>query len=163
MEGNYNTFLEPSLSKEQARERIGLPTDKKVILIFGHIRKGKGIETAVKGFNLVKNKSDLLFMIAGKPMRGYDMDPIRRELAREDMKGHMVLRDHFIEDNLVESYYKSSDIMLIPYEHIYNSTVVRYAFSCAVPTVVSNLKEFSKFATHEENCLIFNIDLISTY
>lgn len=154
-QGNYNAFLNPGLSKAQARERTGLPQDKKIILFFGNIRSGKGADTAVRAFKLIENKTGLLFVMAGKPMRNYDMTVIRSLMSDPDMKDHALLQDYFIADDLVESYYKAADVILIPYERIYVSAVICYSFSCGAATVVSDRPEFKEFALHGENCLIF--------
>ena len=153
--GNYNPFLDPTLSKYKARQRIGIPKGKKVILLFGSIRPGKGIETVIKALKLIKNKTNILLLIAGKPGSGYRMETIEKEINEKNLKDNVILRDHFIEDRLVESYYKSSDVVIVPYEFVYESGVLRYAFSCGSPTVISNLKEFSEFAENGKNCLTF--------
>ena len=155
VQGNYNAFLDSALTKDQAKENVSIPKDKEMVLLFGNIREGKGTETAVKAFKLLKDKTNVLFVVAGRPMREFNMEAIKRDLSEDDVKNHVILRDQFIKDDLVESYYKSCDVLLIPYERIYNSAVIRYGFSCATTTVVSDIEEFLYFAVDKENCLIF--------
>ncbi len=154
--GNYNYFINPKIQKDEARDKIGIRRDKKVLLLFGNIRPGKGLETLVSAFILLrKNRKDVLLLIAGKPVKGYDLELILKEIKVRNFADSLTLRNYFIEDSLVEYYYKSSDVVIIPYECVYESGVLRYAFSCGVPTIVSNLKEFLEFAIDGENCLVF--------
>lgn len=154
--GNYNYFVNSKIQRDEARIKIGIRRDKKVLLLFGNIRPGKGLETLISAFTLLrKSRKDILLLIAGKPVKGYDLESILKEIKVNDSAESLILRDYFIEDSLIEYYYKSSDVVIIPYEHIYESGVLRYAFSCGVPTVVSNLKSFLEFAIDGENCLVF--------
>jgi D-inositol-3-phosphate glycosyltransferase len=153
--GNYEYFLDQSLTKRDARSRLNLTMDKKIVLLFGSLRQGKGIETAVKSFSMIKEKSQVLFLIVGKPARGFDMEALKKLIQETYLNGFLDLREGFVEDNLVEAYYKSADLVLVPYERVYESGVLRYAFSCGLPTVVSDIDEFSNFARDGENCILF--------
>jgi glycosyltransferase involved in cell wall biosynthesis len=154
-QGNMNDFLHPNLSRDQARRQIGLALDKKIILFFGNIREGKGAETAVRAIAGIPDKRDILFVMAGKPMRGYDLREIETTLTRQDIKTHALMRLQFIEEKDVEAYYKSADIVLVPYEKIYTSAVICYAFSCGCATIVSDVKEFADFVRDGENTIVF--------
>lgn len=155
--GNYNYFLNPTIQKSDARDKINLPKDKTIILFFGNIRPGKGIETLLTAFKTFRDKMNVLLLIAGKISRGYTLDQIKSEIDKVDATNNVILRNYFIENSLIECYYKASDIVVVPYEYGYESGVLRYAFSCGVPTIISNLKEFSQFAADGENCLIFRV------
>lgn len=152
--GNYDYFLK-GVQRSEARQRIELPPDKKVLLLFGNMRKGKGIETTILSLKYLKNKADVLLLIAGKVSHGFDFEGMMKLIRNNDLEEFVLIRNRFIEDNLVESYYKSCDIVVIPYEQGYESGVLRYAFSCGLPAVVSDLKEFSEFAKDSVNCLMF--------
>ncbi len=154
--GNYNYFL-TGIQKGLARKKIRIPEDKKVILLFGNIRSGKGIKTAISAVKLLKekNKTDVLLLIAGRISRGYNLKSLIRLVDDCNLRSSLILRCSFIEDSLVEAYYRAADVVIVPYERAYESGVLRYAFSCGMPTVISDLREFSEFAVDEENCLIF--------
>jgi glycosyltransferase involved in cell wall biosynthesis len=156
-QGNMNDFLHSEMTKEQARRQINLPLDKKIILVFGNIREGKGTETALKAFAALPDKTGALLLLAGKPMRGYDVSVIETVLASRGMAGHYEKRFQFIEDKDLEAYYKSVDIVLVSYEKIYTSAVFCFAFSCGGTVVVSDIPEFTDFARDGENCLVFKV------
>ena len=157
MQGNYNAFLTKNMTQKQAREQINLPQDKKIILVFGNIREGKGTETSVRAFYEIEDKTSLLLLVAGNPNRGYDMTPIRKMAEDVSMQGYVMMRDHFIEDEDVEAYYKAADIVLVPYERIYTSAVLVYAYSCAMACIVSEQKELLEFAEDGKDCVVFKV------
>jgi glycosyltransferase involved in cell wall biosynthesis len=153
--GNYNLYLDPTLMKNEAREKIGLPKEERIVLFFGNIRPGKGIETLISAFKLLRAQKNAALLIAGKVSSDYDFDIIKSKISDESLKDRVILRNYFIADDLIENYYKSSDVVVVPYEHVYESGVLKYAFSCGVPTIISDLKEFSDFTKDGENCLLF--------
>jgi len=153
--GNYSIFLNTELGKKEAREKIGICLDKKIILFFGNIRPGKGLETAISAFKMLKDCTDSMFLIVGKVSKNYDIGWLRKELENEFLKSRIVFRNNFISDEFIESYYKASDIILVPYENAFESGVLRYAFSCGVPVIASDIDIFKEFAVDMENCLIF--------
>lgn len=154
--GNYNYFIDPNISQREAKERLGLPQDKKIVLLFGSIRPGKGTEIALHSLKfLPRGIKDVLLLIAGKPARGFDMERLKKEIKDEHLENSVILTDSFIEDELIQYYYRAADAVLVPYERAYESGVLKFAFSCGKPVVLSSLPIFSEFARDNENCLLF--------
>lgn len=153
--GNYNYFLDSDLKKDEAREKIGVLQDKKIISFLGNIRSGKGLETLIEALKYLDANSNVLLLIAGKVSQGFNFNLIKTKINNEALKDKVIIHDYFIDDNLIEYYYKSSDVIVVPYEKISESGVLRYAFSCGLPTIVSDIEEFKEFAIDSENCLIF--------
>ncbi|MGI0015009.1 MAG: glycosyltransferase, partial [Nitrososphaera sp.] len=71
--GSYElVYAHKHLSKEVARQELGIPQEKSVILFFGVIKRYKGLEYLVDAFRQVKTKeSDAMLLIVG---RIYDGD-----------------------------------------------------------------------------------------
>ena len=152
--GNYNYFLS-DIDKSNARVLLDLPQDKIILLLFGNIRAGKGIETTIESLNILKDNNKVRLLIAGKVSRGFNFEKMMSLIKNNKMEEIVLVRNEFINDELVEAYYKSSDIAIVPYEQGYESGVLRYAFSCGLPVVISDLKEFSEFSRDGEICLTF--------
>ncbi len=153
-QGNYTAFLNPGITKVRSREKIGLPQEKKIVLLFGHLRHDKGITTAIKALRLLKDKN-IVLLIAGKPHPEFMLESLRRDINTPELKDWIILKDEWIDDALAELYYKSADVVLLPYESCYTSAVLIYAFSCGASTIVSNIPELTEFVSEGENALIF--------
>lgn len=151
--GNYNYFMR-SITKDEARQKLNLPMDKKILLIFGNLRDGKGIETSFEALRYLDGRDDYIVLVAGKVSKGFDFDRLIANIHQRGLDKKVILRTGFISDDLVEYYYKSADICLVPYQTGYESGVLRYAFSCCTPVIASDLKEFSEILQDKENSLI---------
>ncbi len=149
--GNYKYFLNGNISRAQAKNKIHFHAENKLILMFGNIRNGKGIATAIQASAKINAQNSFQLLLAGKVAKDFDKNLIS-EIPNYNF---IALRDQFIDDAMVEYYYKAADIVLIPYEFAFESGVLRYAFSCGCPCVVSDLQIFSAFARDGDNCLVF--------
>ncbi len=92
---------------------------KTVILVFGFIRRGKGIETAIKAMRRVRSETkDALLLIAGRPLdadgRRYlkELRALRTELHLEDC---VEFRSEYIEEELVPLYFAAAAVIVLPY------------------------------------------------
>ena len=83
------------------------------------------------------------------------LESLRRDINTPELKDWIILKDEWIDDALAELYYKSADVVLLPYESCYTSAVLIYAFSCGASTIVSNIPELPEFVSEGENALIF--------
>ncbi|MFA5119236.1 MAG: glycosyltransferase family 4 protein [Candidatus Omnitrophota bacterium] len=153
--GNYNYFLK-NINKLEARAKVGLSLNKKILLLIGNIRKGKGVETSVSSLKFLRPNDNVILLIAGKLSKGFDINKLNEVILKNNLQKSVLLKTGFIEDSMLEYFYRCADIVLVPYEEAYESGVLKYAFSCELPVIVSNLKEFSDFAKDGDNCLIFD-------
>ena len=62
----------------------------------------------------------------------------------------------FIPDKDVASFYFASDLVILPYLEISESGVYKYAQTCGIPVVCSNLDEFQDSILHDQNGFLFN-------
>jgi len=153
--GNYNYFLGQSSDRNTSKQKINIPQDKQMILLFGSIRKGKSISTALAAIHELKNREDFVFVMAGKAAKEYDMPALHQRIQDLGIADCVDIRNRFIEDEYIEHYYKAADIVLIPYVESYESGVLKYAFSCGSPVIISDLEVFRDDVKDNENCLLF--------
>ena len=65
--GNYRPFIKVQKDKNASRTRLKIPSNKKVLLFFGMIKKVKGLEVLLRALIEVKQQqSDVILLIAGK-------------------------------------------------------------------------------------------------
>jgi glycosyltransferase involved in cell wall biosynthesis len=102
-----------NLSKEQAREKLGLPQDKKLvgyIGLFTTLRMEKGIGTMVRSLKYLND--DINIVLVGRREReGVDYDQLAVE---EGVKEKCVIRD-FVDYEKMIIYEQAMDILVIPY------------------------------------------------
>jgi len=119
------------VTKEIAREKLGIPAEAFVFLFFGSIRRYKGIDTLVNIFK--KIQIDALLLIAGD----ISHDPIYvKEI--QSLVGHstnIMFANEIIPDDAVQFYMNASDVVVFPFRRIYNSGSLILAKSFFKPTI----------------------------
>ncbi|MHA1928783.1 MAG: glycosyltransferase [Candidatus Thorarchaeota archaeon] len=126
-----------------ASEQIGI-TDKKIILIFGYIRRGKGYEIAIPAMTRVKAEyPNALLLIAGQPLDNDGREYLKELVLRTEEQGLAdVVRfdSKYIPDDKVHLYFSAADIILVPYtESIGASAPVHNNADYARPIVASDV------------------------
>jgi glycosyltransferase involved in cell wall biosynthesis len=134
-------YTDKRMSKEVAKEQLGLFRGKKVILFFGLIKRYKGLEHLIEAFQEVKERLDnVILLIVGKI---YDGDPegfkfysdlIRELRGREDI----LCVDDYILLEKIALYFCASDVVVLPYIRNYTSGILLSAYAAGRPVVVTD-------------------------
>lgn len=92
------------VSKLEARLKLGLPADGRIILFFGFIRKYKGLDILLNAMGILKEqkRNDIKLLIAGEFYEEREQyDAIIKSNGIEDM---LIMRTDFIQDSEVKFY-----------------------------------------------------------
>ncbi|NND77119.1 MAG: glycosyltransferase [Flavobacteriales bacterium] len=128
------------LNKEVAQKQLNIPSDKKVLLFFGIIRKYKGLDILLKAFKKLDNSYHLI--IAGENYES--MAPYYTLMEEDDIKNRISLFNEFIPENKVNIYFSAADLVVLPYRNATQSGITAVAYHFNVPVVatdVGGLKE----------------------
>jgi glycosyltransferase involved in cell wall biosynthesis len=141
-----DAFPDTSLTPTEAKRRLGLKDHEKAILSFGRIKPYKGIEHLLEAFQiLAKRDADYRLIIAGeveKKNEGY-LDQIHRMIPTEmDRKQQIILKSQFIPDEEMELYLKAADVMVLPYNEIFQSGVLFLGYTFGLPVVATDVGSF---------------------
>lgn len=128
-------FLDPAYYKD----KFGL-TGKKVILTFGLLGPGKGIEDVLNSLPaVVENYSDIMYIILGAThphVKKNSGESYRTNLenivAKHGLENNVMLINRFVETNQLLEFLLMSDIYVSPYqvrEQIVSGTLT-YALAC---------------------------------
>jgi glycosyltransferase involved in cell wall biosynthesis len=135
----YDNFGE-IISKEEAREKLRISSDDKVILFFGFIRKYKGLDILLNAIKLLNSESkieNLKLLIAGE---FYDDEKNYLQLLNDPgIKNHLILHTHFISNSEVKYYLCAADCVVQPYRSATQSGVTPLAYYFEVPMIVTNV------------------------
>ncbi len=131
--GHYSGFYRNDLSRDAAREKLGIPDRDYVFLFFGNIRAYKGLESLVEAFVRINKKHrHTSLLIAG---RGLDQE-IRDYVDKKahdckKIKAHM----KFVDDDDVQAYMNASDVVVLPYKNVLTSGAALLALSFMKPVL----------------------------
>jgi len=131
-------FFHPA-NKEESREKLGLPKNRKIILSVRRLVYKNGLDTLLESVPLAaQNHPDALFVVAGKgPSRKLIEDRIK-ELGIEDN----VKLTGFVPDNLLPMYYDAADYFILPSASGEGLPLVLLeAMACGLPVIALVLLE----------------------
>jgi glycosyltransferase involved in cell wall biosynthesis len=150
----YDNFGE-KISKEDARKKLGISREDKVVLFFGFIRKYKGLDILLQAFKEVISKqkiSKLRLLIAGE---FYDDEKNYQSLLNDPLiKDHLILHTHFIANAEVKYYLCAADCVIQPYRSATQSGVTPLAYHFEIPMIVTNVGGLPSLVPDKEVGLI---------
>lgn len=136
----YDNFGEKT-DKYVARKKIGIDSDKKIILFFGFIRKYKGLDWLFEAIKILLEKypqdDQLRFLIAGEFYE--DRKPYDDLIDKLNIRDQLILKTDFISDSDVRYYLSAADLVVQPYKSATQSGVTPLAYHFEVPMVVTRV------------------------
>jgi D-inositol-3-phosphate glycosyltransferase len=140
--GINNTCPATALGRCEARERIGIGQDDKILLFFGQIAPYKGLEYLTAAMaELAKEDKNLRLVIAGRIKPGYASywNAIRSQISLRGLENRIIQHVRFIPETEVEVYFKAADVVVIPYVEIFQSGVPFLSYSFGLPVVATDV------------------------
>ena len=136
----YDNFGD-KISKEEARQKLGIGLDEKVILFFGFIRKYKGLDILLDAMQILKNSKfkiqNLKLLIAGE---FYDDRKIYDDLINKlGIRNDLILHTDFIADSKLKYFLCAADCVVQPYRNATQSGVTPLAYHFEIPMIVTNV------------------------
>jgi len=154
-----------AISKQAARQALGIPVADAVILFFGFIRKYKGLDILMEAMKLVKiNAQNGLkpppkLMVAGE---FYEEEKIyQQQIDALGIRDMLILKTGFIPDSEVKNYFCAADMVIQPYRNATQSGVTPLAYHFEIPMVVTNVGALPDYVPHEKAGLVTQPDAAS--
>jgi glycosyltransferase involved in cell wall biosynthesis len=133
-----------SVSQADARRALALPVHGRVILFFGKADIYKGLDTLIAAFDLLESDDTALLIAAWFPDSAY-RSKVTRLVHNARRRSDIHFHDGFTPNERVELYFKSADVLCLPYHSIYQSGVLFLALAFGLPivaTAVGSLPEY---------------------
>jgi beta-1,4-mannosyltransferase len=133
--GHYIDCYPNRISRAEARDRLALPADSRVVLSLGRLQRYKGIENLVDAFRNVAGAKDVL-LIAGLPSDAEYAAGLRNLCDQTAREGRQVRYDpRLVPDDELQIYFNACDIVALPFRQILNSGSVLMAMSFGCPII----------------------------
>ena len=130
-----------TMTRDDARLRLGLSPTAKVLLFFGNIAAYKGVDYAVQAMSrLVLTYPDAQLVIAGSPKSDDGYWPTVMEMIKRlGLERNVSQAIAFIPDDEVETYFKAADVLVLPYTHVFQSGVLFLGYHFGLPAIATNV------------------------
>jgi len=139
-----------SIPRAEARHRLGIGADEKILLFFGFIRGYKGLDIILKALPLLP--PDYRLVIAGEVYGSFsEYDDIIREYGLED-RIHRHVR--YISDAEVPQFFCASDLCVLPYRSATQSGIIPIAYHFDLPVVITDVGSLTEMVQPYDTGLI---------
>ena len=139
--GIMDVVPKTNMTPTEARGKLDLTAKDKVILFFGNIAPYKGLEYLILALSkLVGKYSDLRVVLAGniKDCKEYWED-VQKTIQEHGLSRNIISRIEHIPDGEVEIYFKSADVLALPYKHIFQSGVIFLSYNFGLPVIATDV------------------------
>ena len=154
----------PNMKKDKAKRILSLQ-GKKVLLLFGLIRKGKGYEYVVRAFQKVREKiPNAVLLIVGAVRKGemYWGDKYLRDLKKLVKKlglgGCVRFFTKYIPDEEVPVFFGAADVVILPYEkgksYYSASGILHLAMNFSTPVIAARTLQFLEIRDGENGRVV---------
>ena len=139
--GHYRGVY-PNPPGVDARSELGLPKEAKVLLLFGEIRPYKDVPHLIDVFRRCSDP-EMVLLIAGAP-KGRQLG--REVAARAAGDARIRIEAAHIPNEQLHLYFRSADLVVLPYREFLNSGVAWLALSFHRPILAANRGEIGELS-----------------
>lgn len=140
--GINNSVPDTRLTSAEARRKLGVSSDAKLILFFGNIGPYKGLEYLVEAFQRVASRdSSYQLVVAGSPRQGDEayLEEIQKTISNSPYGPRVIQNIGYVPDEETELYFKAADVLVLPYTHVFQSGVLFLGYSFGLPVIATDV------------------------
>lgn len=139
----------PEISKDQARAKLNISANDKVLLFFGFIRKYKGLGLLLEAFADERIKQlGCKLIVAGEFYE--DPQPYLKQIEDLGLTDHIILSNDFIPNGEVSGYFCAADAVIQTYLNATQSGVTQIAYFYNKPMIVTNVGGLAELIPNEK-------------
>jgi glycosyltransferase involved in cell wall biosynthesis len=132
----YDVFPNEDMPKSEARSKMGLADDLRVVLYFGLIRPYKGVDLLIKAVTELSDVPNLKVLIVGEV---YSDRAMLNNLLKTVPADRIELIDRYIPNEQVATFFRAADLVALPYRSATQSGIVPIAYRCNRPVLVTRV------------------------
>src|SRR3989338_2484132 len=143
--GTYNLFDRGAITVTGAKQKLGYDSNGFVVLFFGFLRENKGLDILLKAVAELKNKKlnkTIKLYVAATVRNQYEQIKLYQNMIESlgisDKVKVNIQKDSVFNLDEIETYFKASDCVALPYTTISQSGVINLAFGFNKPVIFSD-------------------------
>lgn len=137
--GVYDLFRLRMPPPAQARQRLGLSPQDRVVLFFGHLEPRKGLGPLLDAARALVARTDIKFVVAGSNDLAAHGPQWQARLDQARRLPNVLIHDRRIPFEEVEDYFCAADVVALPYLEGTTSGVLKLAIAFGKPVVASTV------------------------
>ncbi len=134
---------------KDARNKLELNENEKIVLFFGLIRHYKGLDILIEAFADEKvRQQNIKLLVAGEFYE--DKQPYIDLIGKHNLQGTVILHDSFIANDMVRYYFCASNLVAQTYRNATNSGVTMVGYFYNKPMLVTNVGGLAEIVPHNQ-------------
>lgn len=146
----YDCYDLKKYTKETAKKELNISSNK-VILFFGMIRPYKGLDRLIETFSQM-TEVDATLLIVGESYE--NISKYERMIDAFDLRSRTRLINKYIANEDVEIYFKSADVLVLPYYSGTQSGILMMAYGFGVPVVATSVGGISELIINNKTGIV---------
>jgi glycosyltransferase involved in cell wall biosynthesis len=164
------TIYKNEITKAEARKKLNIPKNKKVILVFGAVRKSEEFDLILNSFNRLNLKEKFLLISNLNISKPLPVTPTQRinkfintkiEKAKYNFAKKIKMNYGYVKNDDVQTYMNASDILFIPRINLLNSGNLYLGFSFKKVVVGPDIGNISEVLKANNNPIFNSKDINS--
>ena len=134
----YNAFKLTGMDRTEARQKLGVSDQTKMILFFGLVREYKGLKYLIEAAPLIKSAVEnvKIFVVGDFAGKRPEYDALMQKSGAQDV---FEVRDGYVPDAEIEPYFAAADVCVCPYISATQSAIVQIAFGFGLPVIATDV------------------------
>lgn len=148
----YDVFSRQPMAQAEARAKLGLREDEKVLLFFGFVRRYKGLRHLIKALPAVREHLPAKLLVVGE---FWEDERSYRELIQQlGLDDAVELHNTYVPNEAMSVYFSASDVVMLPYLEATQSGVVQVAMGFEKPMIATSVGGMPEVVQDGETGLI---------
>jgi len=132
----YTMLTNQRVDKIEARQRLGLPLERTILLFFGIVRPYKGLKYLIEALSILKSEGlTPTLLVAGDFWE--DRNLYEKQVEASGLSGQVRLDDRYIPDEDAALMFSAADGLVAPYVGGTQSGVAGIALGFGLPMIVT--------------------------
>ena len=148
--GPLEFYADEEITRAEARAKLGLAADERVLLHFGTIRDYKGLDVLLRALpRIAESVPKLRLVVAGTCWTGWER--YQRIIDELGLARHIKLDLGYVPSSMIKVYFRAADLAVLPYLHFEaQSGSGNVALAFGVPLVVTRTGGLPKLVRQED-------------
>jgi len=160
------------VDREASRQRLGLPLDGKILLMFGFVKPHKCLHVAVDALNIIRKEYENAYLFiagglaptASEEHRRY-ADSLKKKIEELGLEENVIFPNKYYPDEDIPYIFSACDIVLFPYyeEDRSSSGSLHLAIGAGKPVIASRIPKFEELKHISDELLVlpYNSEVIA--
>ncbi len=134
----FHAFKPTPLTRQDARQNLGLPPDQPVLLYFGFVRPYKGLAVLIDALKILSDRgSKAHLLIVGEFWE--DKTRYLLQIQTLGLRQQVHIHDAYVPDDKIAPFFKAADLFVAPYIDGTQSAALKTALGFGLPAVVTDV------------------------